>query len=100
MKPRMQYLTLAVLLAIAVGASYLGFVHSGGAVPWGERFAAAAQGGLGPSGGSIFQFGRGGIGGFLLAGPLRDSVGLYVGITLLLLVGSLAAYWYADGSRT
>lgn len=93
-----QYAVAVIVIVAGLLASYLGFVYTGGAVPWGERFAAAAEGGLAPGGGSLFQFGRGGLGGFVLAGPLQENVVFYVGIVLVLVVGSLLLYRYAEAS--
>jgi len=99
MNRRAQYGILLGVILVAVGASYAGFVYTGGAVPWGQRFAAVMQGGLGPTGGSIFQFGRGGIGGFLLAGPLRDQVGSFLALVLLLGAGSIGLYWWSGSTE-
>lgn len=97
MKRTHQYLLTTTVLAAAFVVGYLGFLATGGAVPWGERFAAIVSGGASGDGG-VFQFGRGGLGGFVLAGPLRDSVGPFVAVVSLLLVGSVGLYWYS--SRT
>lgn len=95
MKRTRQYLLTGGVIAVALAVGYLGFQASGGAVPWGKRFAAVVSGGA-SGGDGIFQFGRGGLGGFVLAGPLRDSVGSFVGIVALLVVGSVGLYWYSD----
>lgn len=102
MKRQTQYVLLLAVIGVAVGLSYIGFVYTGGAVPWGERFAAVMQGGLGEAGGPLIQMDRGGIGGFLLAGPLRDNVLSYVVLVLILAGASIGLYWWAgktDGTN-
>jgi hypothetical protein len=94
-KRRGQYLLLAAAILVAGLGSYVGFVSTGGAVPWGQRFAAVMQGGA-SGGGSLVQFGRGGVGGFLLAGPLRDDVLPFVLLVLALVVGSVGLYWWSS----
>jgi hypothetical protein len=94
-----QYALSLGLVTVAVGLSYLGFVYSGGAVPWGERFGAVMDGGVNGAPGSLFQFGRGGIGGFVLAGPLRDSVLPFVLLVLVLAGASVVLYWWAGGTE-
>ncbi|MFW6017789.1 MAG: cobalamin transport operon protein [Halapricum sp.] len=95
MKRTYQYLLTVAVLAIAFGVGYLGFVATGGAIPWGERFASIVSGGASGGDGGLFQFGRGGLGGFVLAGPLRDSVGQFLAVAGLLATGSVALYWYS-----
>lgn len=94
-----QYTLSLGLVTVAVALSYLGFVYTGGAVPWGERFAAVMDGGVNGAAGSLFQFGRGGIGGFVLAGPLQDSVLPFVLLVLVLVGGSAFLYWRAGGTE-
>ena len=95
MRRRGQYLLLAVAIAFAGLLSYAGFLATGGAVPWGQRFAAVMQGG-GSGGSSIFQFGRGGFGGFRLAGPLRDDVLPFLVLVLALVAVSVGLYWWSS----
>ncbi|MFW5900316.1 MAG: hypothetical protein ACOCTH_00895 [Halodesulfurarchaeum sp.] len=102
MNRQTQYVLLFTVIGVAVGLSYLGFGYTGGAVPWGERFAAVMQGGLGDAGGPLIQIDRGGIGGFLLAGPLRDKVLPFVVLVLVLAGASIGLYWWAgktDGTK-
>lgn len=99
MKRRTQYLFVVVAVALAGLLSYAGFVYTGGAVPWGQRFAAVMQGGA-SGGGSLFQFGRGGLGGFLLAGPLRDDVGPFLVLVLALVAVSVGLYWWSSRSES
>lgn len=99
MKRRGQYLLLAAAIALAGLLSYAGFVYTGGAVPWGQRFAAVMQGGT-SGGGSLFQFGRGGLGGLLLAGPLRDDVGPFLLLVLALVLVSVGLYWWSNRSES
>ena len=98
MKRGTQYVLLLLVVVVAVALSYIGFVYTGGAVPWGERFAAVMRGGLGEAGGPLLQMDRGGIGGFLLAGPLRDNVLSYVVLVLILAGASIGLYWWAGKS--
>ncbi|MEF8772058.1 hypothetical protein [Halodesulfurarchaeum sp.] len=94
-----QYALSLGLVSVAVALSYLGFVYTGGAVPWGDRFAAVMDGGVNGATGSLFQFGRGGIGGFVLAGPLRDNVIPFVLLVLVLVGASAFLYWWAGGTE-
>jgi len=89
-----QYLATVGALVGAFALGLLGFTLTGGAIPWGERFAAVATGTV-ESSGELFQVGRGGFGGFLLAGPLRDDVVVFLAIVAALVVGSAALYWYS-----
>ncbi|AOW79837.1 hypothetical protein HTSR_0644 [Halodesulfurarchaeum formicicum] len=93
-----QYLVLIGAIAIAAVLGYVGFVYTGGAVPWGERFSAVMQGGTAAESGSLIQIGRGGIGGFLLAGPLRDNVLPFALLVLLLGGASVGLYWWIESS--
>ena len=98
MKRTTQYGILLAVIAFAAVASYVGFTYFGGALPWGQRFAAVMQGGSSAASGSIFQFGRGGLGGFLLAGPLRDKVVPFLFVVLVLGAGSASLYWWSKSS--
>lgn len=93
-----QYLLSVGLVGVALVLSYFGFVFTGGALPWGERFAAVMQGGVSGASGSLFQFGRGGIGGIVLAGPLQDTVLPFVLVVLVLVGASSGLYWWASRS--
>ncbi|MFP4529805.1 MAG: cobalamin transport operon protein [Halodesulfurarchaeum sp.] len=97
MKRLTQYLLALGAIGIAAVFAALGFTYTGGAVPWGERFAAVMQGGA-KGGGSLFQFGRGGLGGFFLAGPLRDDVSSFAFILVLLVGLSVGLYWWKGAS--
>lgn len=92
MNRTVQYLIAAGTAAVALLFGYAGFVFTGGAVPMDDRFGAVLDGGVGPSGGSLVQFGRGGIGGFLLAEPVRDGFVVFVAIVAVLVVGSVLLY--------
>ena len=89
-----QYVLAVTLLGFAGALSYLGFVYTGGAVPWGRRFSAVMERGLEAGTGPLLQTGRGGFGGFLLAGPLRDDVGGFLVVLLFLVGASLGLYWW------
>lgn len=98
MRRRSQYVIITGALLAAVAIGDLGFVATGGALPYGERFTAILGGGTtGES--NVFQFGRGGLGGFLLAGPLREQVGAFIAIVALLVLGSGGVYWYGRRNR-
>ncbi|MFW5965157.1 MAG: cobalamin transport operon protein [Halodesulfurarchaeum sp.] len=97
MKRSIQYLVVLGAIAVTGVLAWLGFTYSGGAVPWGERFAKMVEGGV-DGGGSLLQIGRGGFGGFLLAGPLRDDVWSFVLIVFLLVGISAGLYWWAGSS--
>lgn len=95
-----QYLVATVTAAVALVAGYVGFVYTGGAVPMEHRFEAVLEGAVVPSGGSLVQIGRGGVGGFILAGPIRDGIGVFVLILAVLVVGSGMLYWWAANDRS
>lgn len=94
MNRKTQYLATVGALVGAFALGLLGFTLTGGAIPYGKRFAAVATGTI-ESSGELFQVGRGGFGGFLLAGPLRDDVVVFLAIVAVLVVGSAALYWYS-----
>lgn len=95
-----QYLVVAGTAAVALLVGYVGFVYTGGAVPMGHRFEAVLEGVVVPSGGSLVQIGRGGVGGFILAGPIRDGIGVFVLILAILVIGSGLLYWWAGDDRS
>lgn len=96
-----QYLIATGTALVALVVGYAGFVFTGGAVPMEHRFEAVLEGSIGPAGGSLVQFGRGGLGGFVVAGPIRDGMGAFLAILAVLVVGSVLLYWWAsdDGSE-
>jgi hypothetical protein len=98
MKRSTQYGILLAVIGIAAAVSYVGFVHTGGALPWGKRFAAVMQGGTSAGSGSVFQFGRGGLGGFVLAGPLRDKILPFLLMVVVVGGGSAGLYWWSESS--
>lgn len=95
-----QYAVVVGTAAVALLVGYAGFVYTGGAVPMGKRFGAVLEGSVGPSGGSLVQFGRDGFGGFLVAGPIRDGMGAFLAILAVLVVGSVLLYWWASTDRS
>ncbi|MFW6384226.1 MAG: cobalamin transport operon protein [Halodesulfurarchaeum sp.] len=96
MRRDFQYLVVLGAMGIAGLLALLGFAHTGGAVPWGERFATVMQGGVEAGSGPLLQTGRGGVGGFLLAGPLRDEVGPFLLLVLVLVAASVGLYWWSS----
>ena len=89
-----QYGTLTALVAAFAGFGYVGFVATGGALPYGKRFAQSIQRGVETGGGSLVDLGRG----IVLAGPIRSG-GMVLEFLLVMLVFVLAGiglYVYGD----
>lgn len=85
------FLTVAVLSS---GAALWGFSASGGAIPYGKRFATSIQRGLKEGGGAVVDPNRG----ILVAGPIRNGgmVMEWLGLLALLTVLGIALYVYVD----
>ncbi|AWB26280.1 cobalamin transport operon protein [Halococcoides cellulosivorans] len=87
-----QYGVLSALLAVFAGLGYAGFVATGGAVPYGKRFATSIQRGVESGGGSLVDLGRG----VILAGPIQSSVVEFVSVLGVLTAAGVVLYRYAD----
>jgi hypothetical protein len=96
-----QYGTLTALVVAFAGLGYVGFVATGGALPYGKRFAQSIQRGVETGGGSLVDLGRG----IVLAGPIRSG-GMVLEFLLVLaafVLAGIGLYVYgdrlADGGR-
>lgn len=90
-----QYVVAAVGLLGFGGLGYVGFVLTGGAVPYKKKFHGVIEGGAPSGGGGLVQTGRDGVFGVVLAGPLRDQVGAFLAVLFALVVVGVGLYWYA-----
>ena len=90
-----QYAVAAFGLLGFAGLGYVGFVLTGGAVPYKKKFHGVIEGAAPSGGGGLVQTGRDGVFGVVLAGPLRDQVGAFLAVLLALVVVAVGLYWYA-----
>ncbi|MFW5903558.1 MAG: cobalamin transport operon protein [Halolamina sp.] len=93
-----QYGGLLGLLVAFTGVGLWGFTATGGALPYGERFAKTVQQGAQEGGGPLVDLGRG----IVVAGPIRDGglVVEWLGVLALMTVVGIGLYVYADRQRS
>ncbi|MFQ3295733.1 MAG: hypothetical protein ACI8VE_002823 [Natrialbaceae archaeon] len=89
-----QYSALSALVAVFAGLGYVGFVATGGALPYGKRFAQSIQRGVGTGSGSLIDIGRG----IVIAGPIRKGgmVGEWLAILAVMTFVGVGLYVYGD----
>ncbi len=89
-----QYAGLAGVLVVSSVAALWGFRASGGALPYGKRFAKSIQRGLKEGGGSLVDPDRG----ILIAGPIRNGgmVVEWLALLAVLTLLGIALYVYVD----
>lgn len=89
-----QYGGLLGLLAAFTALGLWGFTATGGALPYGKRFAKTVQRGIQEGGGPLLDLDRG----IVVAGPIRQGgmVLEWLGLLALLTVVGIGLYVYVD----
>ncbi|MFT4889134.1 MAG: hypothetical protein ACI9YT_000043 [Halobacteriales archaeon] len=89
-----QYGGLLGLLVAFTGLGLWGFTATGGAIPYGKRFAKTIQRGTRNSGGPLLELERG----IVIAGPIRQGgmVLEWLGLLALLTIVAIGLYVYVD----